>query len=190
MQKDQRIIFNVVNLSKIKSLFQRGMTPVVKSTSRPKWQRLPSSQVCLIWLFINQKSILCPPTGVLLPLSRALQPLRPIHGLRFRHRRARREVLLRAVFPLFIQQVIWRSLARIVSIHLHFDYRCLAMVKDLEARRGQHMETEVFAKSVVRGKLAQNVARLISTVLFAAKPRCDEDHDTQTGDRTRSARRG
>ena len=45
VQKDQRIIFNVVNLSKIKSLFQRGMTPVVKSTSRPKWQRLPSSQV-------------------------------------------------------------------------------------------------------------------------------------------------
>ena len=61
------------------------------------------------------------PTGVLLPLSGALQPLRPLHGLRFRHRRARREVLLRAVLPLFIQQVIWTSLARIV----HFQYICI-----------------------------------------------------------------
>ena len=38
------------------------------------------------------------------------------------------------------------------------------MVKDLEARRGQHMETEVFAKSVVSGKIAQKVAGLISIV--------------------------
>ena len=37
VQKDQRIIFNIVNLSKTKNLFQRGMTPVVKSSSRPKW---------------------------------------------------------------------------------------------------------------------------------------------------------
>ena len=48
------------------------------------------------------------------------------------------------------------------SVHLHFDYRCLAMVKDLEARRGQHMETEVFAKSVVSDKLAQKAVRFIS----------------------------
>ena len=55
VQKDQRIIFNVVNLSKIKSLFQRGMTPVVKSTSRPKWQRLPSSQVSQLLSSTSQR---------------------------------------------------------------------------------------------------------------------------------------
>ena len=47
------------------------------------------------------------------------------------------------------------------SMHVHFEYRCLAMVKELEARRGQHMETEVFAKSVVSDNLAQKVAWLI-----------------------------
>ena len=50
------------------------------------------------------------------------------------------------------------------SMHVHFDDRCLAMVKDLEARRGQHMETEVFAKSVVSDNLIQKVAMLISIV--------------------------
>ena len=38
-QKDQRVIFNVVNLSKWRTLFAEGLTPVVKSTSRPRWQR-------------------------------------------------------------------------------------------------------------------------------------------------------
>lgn len=33
----QRVIFNVVNFSKTKSLYRDGMSPVVKSTSRPKW---------------------------------------------------------------------------------------------------------------------------------------------------------
>ncbi|CAG07978.1 unnamed protein product [Tetraodon nigroviridis] len=33
----QRVIFNVVNFSKTKSLYRDGMAPVVKSTSRPKW---------------------------------------------------------------------------------------------------------------------------------------------------------
>ncbi|KAJ4943491.1 hypothetical protein JOQ06_005991 [Pogonophryne albipinna] len=32
----QRVIFNVVNFSKTKSLYRDGMSPVVKSTSRPK----------------------------------------------------------------------------------------------------------------------------------------------------------
>ncbi|CAL8348572.1 unnamed protein product [Gadus morhua 'NCC'] len=32
-----RVIFNVVNFSKTKSLYRDGMSPVVKSTSRPKW---------------------------------------------------------------------------------------------------------------------------------------------------------
>ncbi|KAI3368784.1 hypothetical protein L3Q82_025770, partial [Scortum barcoo] len=41
----QRIIFNVVNFSKTKSLYRDGMSPVVKSTSRPKWQRLPAKNV-------------------------------------------------------------------------------------------------------------------------------------------------
>ena len=35
---DQRVIFNIVNFSKSnKLLFREGMTPLVKSTSRPKW---------------------------------------------------------------------------------------------------------------------------------------------------------
>ncbi|XP_014670115.1 PREDICTED: cytosolic carboxypeptidase 6-like [Priapulus caudatus] len=41
---NQRVIFNVVNFSKTKSLFREGMTPMVKSTSRPKWQKLPVKQ--------------------------------------------------------------------------------------------------------------------------------------------------
>lgn len=38
----QRVIFNIVNFSKTKSLYREGMTPLVKSTSRPKWQRIPA----------------------------------------------------------------------------------------------------------------------------------------------------
>ena len=41
----QRVIFNIVNFSKTKSLYRGGMSPVVKSTSRPKWQRVPSKNV-------------------------------------------------------------------------------------------------------------------------------------------------
>lgn len=41
----QRIVFNIVNFSKTKSLYRDGMSPVVKSTSRPKWQRIPSKNV-------------------------------------------------------------------------------------------------------------------------------------------------
>ena len=44
-QKDQRVIFNVVNLSKARTLFAGGLTPVVKSTSRPRWQRMPKKYV-------------------------------------------------------------------------------------------------------------------------------------------------
>ncbi|CAL8395905.1 unnamed protein product [Boreogadus saida] len=36
-----RVIFNVVNFSKTKSLYRDGMSPVVKSTSRPKWLAQP-----------------------------------------------------------------------------------------------------------------------------------------------------
>ncbi|KAI4549584.1 hypothetical protein MG293_001914 [Ovis ammon polii] len=34
---DKRVIFNIVNFSKTKSLYRDGMAPMVKSTSRPKW---------------------------------------------------------------------------------------------------------------------------------------------------------
>ena len=44
-QQDQRVIFNVVNLSKWRNLFKEGLTPVVRSTSRPKWQRMPPGHV-------------------------------------------------------------------------------------------------------------------------------------------------
>ena len=37
VQEDQRVIFNIVNLSRTRNLFQQGMTPGVRSTSRKKW---------------------------------------------------------------------------------------------------------------------------------------------------------
>nr|CAD7456842.1 unnamed protein product [Timema tahoe] len=40
----RRVIFNIVNFSKHKNLFREGMTPLVKSTSRPK-QRMPNKYV-------------------------------------------------------------------------------------------------------------------------------------------------
>ena len=33
----QRVILNIVNFSKTKSLYRNGMSPLVKSTTRPKW---------------------------------------------------------------------------------------------------------------------------------------------------------
>lgn len=45
VKESQRVIFNIVNFSKTKSLYRDGMAPMVKSTSRPKWQRLPSKNV-------------------------------------------------------------------------------------------------------------------------------------------------
>ena len=41
----QRVMLNLVNLGRTRSLFRLGMTPVVKSTSRPRWQRISTSQV-------------------------------------------------------------------------------------------------------------------------------------------------
>ncbi|CAF4625126.1 unnamed protein product, partial [Rotaria sp. Silwood1] len=40
-----RVIFHIVNFSKVKSLYRDGMTPLVKSTSRKRWQRLPARNV-------------------------------------------------------------------------------------------------------------------------------------------------
>ncbi|XP_064386346.1 cytosolic carboxypeptidase 6-like isoform X2 [Halichondria panicea] len=45
VKSDQRVIFNIVNFSKTKSLYREGMSPLVKSTSRPHWQRIPSKAV-------------------------------------------------------------------------------------------------------------------------------------------------
>ncbi|XP_013409059.1 cytosolic carboxypeptidase 6 isoform X2 [Lingula anatina] len=45
VKADQRVIFNIVNFSKTKSLYREGMTPLVKSTSRPKWVRIPTKHV-------------------------------------------------------------------------------------------------------------------------------------------------
>ncbi|XP_038115746.1 cytosolic carboxypeptidase 6 isoform X2 [Culex quinquefasciatus] len=45
VKQDQRVIFNIVNMNKSRNLFKDGMTPLVKSSSRPKWQRLPRCEV-------------------------------------------------------------------------------------------------------------------------------------------------
>ncbi|XP_037091173.1 cytosolic carboxypeptidase 6-like [Pollicipes pollicipes] len=45
VRQDQRVIFNIVNFSKTKNLFRDGMTPLVKSTSRNKWQRMSKKHV-------------------------------------------------------------------------------------------------------------------------------------------------
>lgn len=41
----KRVIFNIVNISKHRNLFKYGLTPLVKSSTRPKWQRLPKNHV-------------------------------------------------------------------------------------------------------------------------------------------------
>ncbi len=41
----QKVIFNIVNFSKTKSLYREGMSPLVKSTSRSKWQHIPAKNV-------------------------------------------------------------------------------------------------------------------------------------------------
>ncbi|RMC08667.1 hypothetical protein DUI87_14915 [Hirundo rustica rustica] len=40
----KRVIFNVVNFSKTKSLYRDGMAPMVKSTSRPKWLDMATAE--------------------------------------------------------------------------------------------------------------------------------------------------
>uniref|UniRef100_A0A061SDH0 Cytosolic carboxypeptidase 6 n=1 Tax=Tetraselmis sp. GSL018 TaxID=582737 RepID=A0A061SDH0_9CHLO len=41
----QRAIISLVNFSKTRSLYRHGMTPIVRSTSRPAWERLPQRSV-------------------------------------------------------------------------------------------------------------------------------------------------
>ncbi|XP_066588987.1 cytosolic carboxypeptidase 6 [Prorops nasuta] len=45
VKSNQRVVFNIVNISKSANLFRNGMTPLVKSSSKPKWQRIPNDQV-------------------------------------------------------------------------------------------------------------------------------------------------
>lgn len=55
VKADQRVIFNIVNISKSANLFRQGMTPLVKSSSRPKWQRIPREQVRFVFGLIVTK---------------------------------------------------------------------------------------------------------------------------------------
>ncbi|XP_045511088.1 cytosolic carboxypeptidase 6-like [Colias croceus] len=41
VKQDQRVIFNLVNLGQEFTLYNGDMTPLVRSTSRSKWQRIP-----------------------------------------------------------------------------------------------------------------------------------------------------
>ena len=41
----QKVIFNLVGYSKTKSLFRDGMAPVVCSSGRPYWERMPTTSV-------------------------------------------------------------------------------------------------------------------------------------------------
>ncbi|KAB0801265.1 hypothetical protein PPYR_05619 [Photinus pyralis] len=45
VKQDQRVIFNIVNISKYRNVFNENLTPVVKSSTRPKWQRIPKTDV-------------------------------------------------------------------------------------------------------------------------------------------------
>lgn len=42
VQAGQQMVFSIVNFSKAKSLYRHGMAPVVRSSLRPNWHRLPS----------------------------------------------------------------------------------------------------------------------------------------------------
>ena len=45
LQENQKIIFNIINYSRERSLHREGMGPVVCSSSNPSWERLPSHLV-------------------------------------------------------------------------------------------------------------------------------------------------
>eukprot|EP01083_Nonionella_stella_P002743 7888_1 len=44
-KRNQRVVFHICNYSKTKTLFREGFTPVVRSTSRWHWTRIPPSQI-------------------------------------------------------------------------------------------------------------------------------------------------
>ena len=44
-QSGQKVLFNVVGYSKTKSLYRDGMAPVVCTSGRPHWERMPEGSV-------------------------------------------------------------------------------------------------------------------------------------------------
>ena len=42
---NQKVLFHVVNFSKSKSLYKDGMSPTVRTASKPKWERLHPKNV-------------------------------------------------------------------------------------------------------------------------------------------------
>ncbi len=57
VKKGQRVLFSIMNFSKAKSLYRLGMTPLVKSTSRSNWERIPERQ-CYYYRAKNKNYIL------------------------------------------------------------------------------------------------------------------------------------
>ena len=45
VRRTQKVIFNIIGYSKVKSLFRDGMAPCVSSTRRPFWERMPQASV-------------------------------------------------------------------------------------------------------------------------------------------------
>jgi len=45
VRRNQKVLFNIIGYSKTKSLFRDGMAPVVSSSRRPYWERMPQSAV-------------------------------------------------------------------------------------------------------------------------------------------------
>lgn len=45
VKKNQKVLFTICNFSKARSLYRQGMTPIVKSDTRPGWERLPEKFV-------------------------------------------------------------------------------------------------------------------------------------------------
>uniref|UniRef100_A0A674DC48 BEN domain containing 5 n=1 Tax=Salmo trutta TaxID=8032 RepID=A0A674DC48_SALTR len=58
VRETQRVIFNIVNFSKTKSLYRDGMSPVVKSTSRPKCvqESVANSNSSMLLLHVSAQS--------------------------------------------------------------------------------------------------------------------------------------
>lgn len=55
----QRVIFNIVNFSKTKSLYRDGMSPLVKSTSRQKWFVFDEMVIWHVYISINDLDNYC-----------------------------------------------------------------------------------------------------------------------------------
>ena len=55
-KKNQRALFHITNFSKSKSLYREGMSPLVRSSSRPTWQRVPEKNVFYYKKQLSKKS--------------------------------------------------------------------------------------------------------------------------------------